>query len=222
MVAEKPLLFHDDNEADESTTSVNGPEHSLKKDGQLPRVFKLGFKAVIICLAIWGTLDLGRLGYDSISKLVYPPLENPCDVCGDTPEEAIARGSKYDILLSTWNPTFCMDEELLTEFEREGPNGTWTYWVDPAGTKEIARSELPMLYGVDAWTTFDWHITHCIYTWRKEWRASTMKKFTLDGNSGEKHIKHCGRMIRGGLKHPTAITTHLDSKFLDGKQRAGS
>lgn len=116
--------------------------------------------------------------------------------CGSSVKEAISRGCKYDSLAAAWLPEHCRDEELTAQFDRmgHGPNGEWTYWIDDNHTMEIPLEEL----GQQAddpdflfYTTGEWHLVHCLFYWRKQYRARFSKVTVEPRFDNEHHIMHC-------------------------------
>jgi hypothetical protein len=169
------------------------------------RWFKIGKEVILITLAIWG---LGSIIYQvrnswprsHLHVLSYSAEDvEPC-YCGESIAEAISLGCKYDELSAAWLPERCRDEELTAEFSRAGPgpNGTWTYWADRNHTKELTLHEVslyaekqPELFH----TTWEWHVMHCVFSWRKEHR-SRYNGITYEPRSDtEHHIMHCGGLF---------------------------
>jgi hypothetical protein len=122
-----------------------------------------------------------------------------CD-CGNSTAEAVVLGCKYDSLAAAWLPEHCRDDELTAEFERSGPgaDGKWTYWADSAHTKEISVDEIAKMAGNQEFRfhmSGHWHVLHCIFYWRKEYRARFNGKVVEPRSDNENHIKHCGKMF---------------------------
>ncbi|KAE9984657.1 hypothetical protein EG327_004971 [Venturia inaequalis] len=208
----------DYSDVDDSPCYLNGePESSVLKlrNTSITRKFLIFYLVGCLSgLAIWGSLDIGRRCLEvAYTKWSTGSQRDVCDVCGNGPEEARALGCSFDVLRTAWLPPFCIDLELTSEFEQAGPNGSWPYWLDQKGTKPIDASSLPDMWGTKVWTTYGWHVAHCIFTWRKEWRAFVGKEVHVDGGSGEMHIQHCGNVIKAGLDNDK-IVTRLDTKEL--------
>lgn len=111
----------------------------------------------------------------------------------------MAIGCKYDSLAAAWLPPACRDDENTAEFERmgPGPDGAWIYYTDWDKTGNLTITEienLPNSHG-HFYTTHEWHVQHCLYIWRKIWRAP-MTGVTIEGNiDTDGHLKHCGDMF---------------------------
>jgi hypothetical protein len=89
--------------------------------------------------------------------------------------EAKARGCVFTPLALGWLPPQCVDLELSDEFDKLGPlpGGVWPYWADRNGTIPLTHEEMGYLGEVDRifYMTQEWHIKHCMYTWRKYYRS---------------------------------------------------
>ncbi|KAH8807112.1 hypothetical protein F5884DRAFT_788559 [Xylogone sp. PMI_703] len=120
--------------------------------------------------------------------------------CGNTVAEAIEMGCKYDPLASAWLPPHCLDEQLSDEFEKsgDGPNGEWKYWRDGNLSQEISLEELQTKGGDEDFHWFsssEWHILHCLFYWRKQFRARYNHVTVEPRYDTEDHIIHCIAMI---------------------------
>jgi hypothetical protein len=161
---------------------------------------------IVVGLAVWGLVDLATL------TLVHIHQTEPTCYCGKSVSDALSRGCTYDRLASAWLPKECIDEELSKEFDEAGPgpNGKWDYFVDENGTKTLDVSELGAYADsphARYWTTLEWHITHCFYYWRKQYRSQYTEILMEKRYDNEGHIQHCGQIFltRGNL---SGIMTH--------------
>lgn len=190
-----PLL-----EVEKSATDPNGEHLSHRSArskmhyvwltlGILVKTFLLGF-------ALWGLLNVGR---HTINISVVSPAQRSCSCGGTTVAEAEARGCIFTPLAIAWLPPHCIDMELADAFDQAGPNGTWDYWADPNGTIPMSRKEVSMLADTEGavfYTTQDWHVTHCVYTWMKHYRSKTTGVVIENRSNGMEHIKHCEGILR--------------------------
>jgi hypothetical protein len=83
--------------------------------------------------------------------------------CGNSTQEAIARGCIFDRLTLRWLPKSCprdMEDEFLAH---AGPWG-WTYWGDQGKSQILNQQELSYL-GEEGryWTTPEEHHAHCAF-----------------------------------------------------------
>lgn len=145
--------------------------------------------------------------------------------CGSTDEQAIAMGCHYDHLAVDWLPDSCIDKDLVDEFDVSGPetDGSWPYFelrdatendgipdfvtVNSTGIDELA--EAGMVY----FATREWHILHCMFTWRKQFRARYDESRVEPWNNHEDHIQHCSdyimRTVNWGLSKDSVDTQVL-------------
>ncbi|KAK6066894.1 hypothetical protein SCUP234_11650 [Seiridium cupressi] len=161
---------------------------------------------------------LAAFGLYTLVRTQFHVQQLSCN-CGDTLDEALKNDCVYDSLAAAWLPPHCRSEALSLEFESSGPNppdawgNTWPYWADANKTKPLTLedvSRLPMA-GPDQpshfFATYQWHIMHCVFYWRKMWDSAQRTKgiFTTAGESEpllvEKrydtlmHINHCKQMF---------------------------
>lgn len=160
---------------------------------------------LLLSLAILGLISLWH------SSVVSPPTTGlldstvatnsrpSCD-CGASVAEAVSLGCKYDSLAAAWLPEHCRDEELTAKFEKagDGSNGEWTYWRDVNRTQILPLEELRTL-GDDPsftfYTTAAWHHVHCLFYWRKQFRARYTGVTVEPRFDDERHIIHCTAVV---------------------------
>jgi hypothetical protein len=181
---------------------------------------------ILIAFAILGFISLlqpltnTHLHVDSegavTGKHQTEPACETCD-CGNSTEEAVALGCKYDSLAAAWLPPHCRDDELTAEFERAGPGGKWTYWVDIEHAKEISIEDISKYANnqeLRFYMTGEWHFYHCIYYWRKEHRARFNGKIVEPRSDSEEHIKHCGQIFLEPGNHTVAgVALNTDTDY---------
>lgn len=125
-------------------------------------------------------------------------------------------GCKYDSLASAWLPTHCRDEQLTAEFERsgDGDNGQWRYFLDQNMTQEISLTELAER-GDDRhfrfYSTYQWHVMHCFFYWRKQYRALESGVVVEHRYNTEDHISHCGSIFLDRVAKVVMAGVVLDS-----------
>jgi hypothetical protein len=149
-------------------------------------------KVALVFLACWGVANLGRKTFD----ISFAPVNRSCSCGGTTVAEAKARGCRFTPLAIAWLPPHCIDMELANEFDKTGPgpNGEWQYFADPNGTIPMTREEVSLLADdkhAVFYTTQEWHIRHCVYTWMKHYRSKSTGVTIENRSNGIEHIKHC-------------------------------
>jgi len=133
----------------------------------------------------------------SISGQSYVPRPIACD-CGSSIAEARDLGCSYDNLAVSWLPQHCRDDALTAEFEAAGPGpgGGWSYWADANGTQPLTVDEISLLADKPRdkavfFASTGWHVAHCAFYWRKEFRMRA-KGFMMESRyDRESHIEHC-------------------------------
>ena len=153
--------------------------------------------------AVWGFLAL-IIWPGATEKQVLRHI-GECD-CGDSIAEAIQMSCKWDSLASAWLPGRCRDDILTAEFERNGPAGGWVYYTDQAGSETLNVTQVSMLAeSTDRvyWTTLEWHMLHCTFYWKKEWRKRyTGKQIELKFDNIT-HIQHCEEVLVDRSRSPS-------------------
>lgn len=166
------------------------------------RYFAILKDVTVYALAIWGvwslfsrSIDLRRLNH---SYLTTSSLG--CS-CGDSIDEALSLGCKFDALSMAWLPEHCRDDELTAEFDTtgKGPGGTWLYYADTAHTIEVNVAEVAAMGNDPSKRVHmdkDWHQTHCFFYWLKLHRSRFNGKIVEPRSDTEGHIRHCGMVFR--------------------------
>lgn len=177
--------------------------HASHSPTPFPSLLHRTFAAFVVLLAIWGAIDI----VVRLHPWRQPPrrIQRPPCWCGDSNEAAIEMGCIYDHIAVDWLPEHCVDSELVDEFDRVGPqaDGTWPYYVlDAVNSPEepflpINASSIDSLArdGKQYWTTREWHIMHCMFTWRKQVRAGFSSRAVEPWNAREEHVQHCADYI---------------------------
>ncbi|KAK1984740.1 hypothetical protein LZ30DRAFT_686682 [Colletotrichum cereale] len=170
----------------------------------------------VAILAVIGAVDvIGRVSYAvQQHKEAIDPVQKVHDCfrsCGYTAAEAIARGCVFEEFDMRWEHPRCIDAELAAEYRRMGsePDGSWTYMVDDTSATEgvpinelrrltVNATELSMYVGPGkvAYASMRHHLTHCIFRWRKQFRAPFVgTRWPSQLGWEENHIKHCMDVI---------------------------
>ncbi|CCT63687.1 uncharacterized protein FFB20_02861 [Fusarium fujikuroi] len=141
--------------------------------------------------------------------------------CGDSVAEAVEMGCKYDALAAAWLPDHCRDDALTAEFERMGheKGGKWPYYSDQNLTKGISVEELGPKAdepGFLFYSTGEWHMAHCLFYWKKQYRARFNNVTVEPRYDNERHIQHCITVLLqpGALKGRVQAGVELASDYL--------
>lgn len=162
---------------------------------------------LLILAAIFGTCRLAQDGWVSASRF---HTDVSCN-CGDSIVDAKSLQCEFDPIASAWLPPACRDDELIQEFNSAGPgpNASWVYYSDPNKTTTYTYEEVAALADENRvfWTTLRWHIVHCSYNWRKQFRRS-VTGVKLEGRFNTiDHLAHC-EMVFQKEDDLEAVITH--------------
>jgi hypothetical protein len=181
-------------------------------------------KVILALFAIWGLVDVAHRSW-----IVVRHKEISCN-CGESVQEAISRGCRYDSLAAAWLPDHCRDDELLEEFERSGPNpdGSWSYYADRDKNETMSLKDVSLLpnTGGHFFTTHEWHIVHCSFYWRKMFRAPITGVTIEKRYDRPMHLKHCMKMFlaRDPLEKMAAeagVALHSDRLVIGSHKHKG-
>lgn len=108
--------------------------------------------------------------------------------CDTSPNEAVARGCRFDVMSSSWLPSRCIDSELMEQFTN---SHSWTWYADINGTTVEPCESVSAGNHDRLFVTQGFHLYHCTYMWRKMHRA-VLSATPLDGYIGDyHHTTHC-------------------------------
>jgi hypothetical protein len=178
--------------------SEDGKTQCIQISGQQYKLFKRTSYGVIVFLVVV-TAGLGTyLAKTHMSTSRGPGLKSITCLCGSSTSEAQAMGCKYDSLSASWLPAHCRDDELTAEFEHASgrPNGEWPYWADRNGTQPLDLEQVGLLANLPKaqavfYSTFGWHVAHCAFYWRKEFRMRAKGLMLENRYDRENHVEHC-------------------------------
>lgn len=113
--------------------------------------------------------------------------------CGHDPKTARERGCHFDIMSMIWIPHECYDRELSEEFAEEK---NWTWSLNENGTDLISQENIRTGEIAHGWVQFEYHIWHCLYTWRKVIKQVERGGGPIDGYvSNHEHTDHCVKTL---------------------------
>ena len=153
----------------------------------------LTFGALLLVVVVETTLIKNMLQTSVVSSAEGSSVVSGSTIitdCGSTPEEARAAGCHFDAMNFGWFPSQCWDAELYHEVAH-GRNWTWT----TMDNSPVSMLEAETGNHAELLTTWDFHLIHCVYAWRKFTRA-VLKGNPLDEWSARyMHAKHCGHEL---------------------------
>ncbi|KAF5679233.1 hypothetical protein FHETE_974 [Fusarium heterosporum] len=122
--------------------------------------------------------------------------------CGNSPEEAKARNCQYSIVLHAWLPQSCLGEDDRQDTKDMYEGRSWP--LTAASGENLTMEEFSAGDYGHFVTTFDWHVTHCMYVWKRLHRVMLDPTQELDSYTANyHHTSHCVKMIggdAGGMK----------------------
>ncbi|PSS13250.1 hypothetical protein M430DRAFT_21159 [Amorphotheca resinae ATCC 22711] len=112
--------------------------------------------------------------------------------CGDSADAARSLDCKFDYLTISWETPGCYHPDIVESFlaARE-----WKFYEDPNGTAVSSWdvvSSGSRRYNVP----WDWHFTHCMYTWRMMQTAVLERRALPDNILAFDHTRHCMEVVR--------------------------
>lgn len=141
-----------------------------------------------------------REGSDPKSGL---PLSWSHGDCGNSPEDAMKLGCQYSIVLHAWLPKDCLSEEDVEDETLMYAEREWPYSLDNGTSLTLDQLRSGQYHHFT--TTFDWHVTHCMYVWKRVHRSMNDGKRKIDSYAANiHHTFHCVKMIggnAGGMKN---------------------
>ena len=116
--------------------------------------------------------------------------------CGNSPEDAKARDCEYSIVLHSWLPKSCLTTADAEDAKDMYMGRDWPYETE-AG-QNLTMEELGGGDYHHFTTTFGWHVTHCMYVWKRLHRILLDPTQELDSYTANyHHTSHCVKMIGG-------------------------
>ncbi|KAK5993602.1 hypothetical protein PT974_07036 [Cladobotryum mycophilum] len=200
----QPYSKFEETEGDEDEAQLLPSQSRHRKRGilSLASSFILGALAVVLVLSVWRfmadtapnrRLPEMREGTDEKTGL---PLSWSHGDCGNSPEDALARNCRYSIVLHSWLPETCLTDEDMEDEQLMHQGRTWPYTLDSG--KNLTIEELKRGDYGHFTTSFYWHVTHCMYVWKRLHRIALDGSRRLDSYTANfHHTNHCVKMIGG-------------------------
>ncbi|KIM95541.1 hypothetical protein OIDMADRAFT_59338 [Oidiodendron maius Zn] len=145
--------------------------------------------SLAITILSWASLLVLHNHYRTTSPFALIDRGN----CGWSIAEAKANNCVYDIMMSSWMPRPCYDEELSESFLRAN---NFTYWRKNDGKEEVSEDEVRKGEFDILFTHGTYHAQHCIYLWKLQMKAQKSSVRVLDSISrSQAHIAHCQKLL---------------------------
>lgn len=117
--------------------------------------------------------------------------------CGRTYQEARGLGCQYDIMAGRWFPPACWTGDVLESMLDDIKNITapLPYFSDVDHQIPVDLSVARAGQFEHVFTSYEWHIYHCLYLWRRLHSALIHNRRTDDDTFDYHHTVHCTRSI---------------------------
>ena len=150
------------------------------------------------------------LGLNPALKPGEDPVENGY-WCGTTPEEARAKGCKFDIILYSWVPPPCYDHEIQVAY-MENRESEWYRNRGGEGGEKIPQERAALGVEPGLWLSWAYHDYHCQYIWKMMTRILRNSSMGVAGRLLEYyHTDHCINVLKGIEKGPDVDISTLVS-----------
>ncbi|KAI1264370.1 hypothetical protein F5Y18DRAFT_436771 [Xylariaceae sp. FL1019] len=148
----------------------------------------------------WNYQDVSEHATEVIADLIKtsePPKFRNYSPCGNTAEEAKARGCHFDTISFCWLPDECYDADLVETFEA---TRNWQFYLDEEGKHPISHEELIGGHGNNLWVSWEYHLRHCLFMWIKLHRAVLAKNDPSQPQidsyiASLNHTNHCATIL---------------------------
>ncbi|KAL6693690.1 hypothetical protein J3F84DRAFT_379679 [Trichoderma pleuroticola] len=167
--------------------------------------FLIGALTVVLALGLWQIIIASNHG--TRTNRPFPEIRNGADEktglplswshgdCGNSPADAQALGCRYSIVLHSWLPQDCLTDDDMEDEKLMYDGRNWPYEING---RNLTMDELHLGDYGHFTTTFDWHVVHCMYVWKRIHRAALDASRKIDSYTANfHHTNHCVKMIGG-------------------------
>lgn len=116
--------------------------------------------------------------------------------CGNSTSEAKENGCRFDIMMHSWVPQECYNEQLSEEYIEAND---FRFFSDAEATVEVPLDVVRLGELKELYTGLSHHVIHCTYIWRLLVLAATEGRPWDSLSSSEDHTGHCGSILLHGL-----------------------
>ncbi|MCJ1451941.1 hypothetical protein MMC28_002281 [Mycoblastus sanguinarius] len=150
------------------------------------------------------------LGLDDALPRGEEPVENGY-WCGTTPEEAVEKGCKFDLILYSWVPPPCYDHELQISY-REERESEWYRNRGGEGGEMVPQERAALGIEEGLWLSWAYHDYHCQFVFRMMTRILQNTSMGIPGRLLEDyHTHHCIKVLKGIEEAPKVDISTLVS-----------
>lgn len=127
--------------------------------------------------------------------------------CGNSPAEAEARGCFFQMAVLTWLPKGCYTQDDIDDAE-DMYRGR-TDWYYEADGRNLTVDEVRRGHYHNFTSTWEMHMSHCVYTWKRLHRALLNPGMKVDAYTvNYYHSEHCAALSKsysGGAAGETGV-----------------
>lgn len=124
--------------------------------------------------------------------------QTPARPCGNSWQEAEAKGCQYNVMRHAWLAPACFDTELTNEFNSIA---VWQFWADANRTRPLTIGEVSRRTGYIR-ASPEYLEASCAYSFRKLQRAIERGGDVEVGLSRLEEATQCQRFIMGRVPNP--------------------
>ena len=171
----------------------SGVEHLHLAKTSMARylVIVLVFMATLLSTAVLLNMPSAGSSQDG-SAMSIRQHEKTHDQCGSTPDEAVKRDCRFDVMSFSWLPIRCFDSQLTDEFLALHD---WHWYLDTTGKQEVPAKQVELGTQDKLFVTWEYHLNHCTYMWKKLHRAM-LHEGPIDSYIGNyNHTLHCTKVL---------------------------
>lgn len=129
--------------------------------------------------------------------------------CGYSTKEAQKLGCQYDVLLNSWVPEQCIDQDYVDEYKDDG---SWAAFSDKNMTQRLTVEELP--YTDVYYTSVRDHVNHCATMWKKQFWAMYTESSAIDSMSASPgHTDHCAQYLMDVTERNSTEPTRVEMGY---------
>ncbi|KAI0995538.1 hypothetical protein K3495_g12641 [Podosphaera aphanis] len=130
--------------------------------------------------------------------------------CGNSTEEAKSHNCQYDILMNSWIPAPCIDQDAIDEYLDDN---SWAAFRDESMTQRLMTieeiSETEVYY-----TSARDHINHCAMLWKKQFWVLYTERHAIDAITANPiHTDHCATVLSEAMDIDPKQATKVEKGY---------
>jgi len=195
----------------DETTDEGIVESGIRRGSSKGNIKSWAFSVFNLALVALATYSFTRMRYTPAEPSLSTVIKH--SPCGSNADEARAAGCHFEVMTWCWQADACYDVELETQFRTYTD---WHFFRDQEGKSEVLPSEYGELERRDElvlYTSWEYHIVHCLFVWRKMHRAPQLG-LKWDGYIKDfTHTMHCSGILQNYTVSLDDIATTIHTGF---------